>query len=238
MSSFFRQLGRTLGPGIRRGQWLWQAATGTEQERVEAERVVGRELAAAIRTGMGVDSGSAAATRVEELGERLVKATRDRYRRFSFEMVTQEQPNAFALPGGFVFVTRALLDLVCAPDELAFILGHEIVHVTEEHALDRLVANMALNAAVRRFPAGVWVKSTGAQLLQSAYSRDTELLTDRLGARLARAAGFDPQAAGRMLERLHESAGERAEGVGTYFSTHPSFVERIAELRRYLGPDR
>lgn len=239
MSSFFYNLGRALGPKVRKGQWLWQSLTGTERERVEAEFAVGRDIAAAMRAGMGVDTDQEAGRMVAELGAKLADASKNRHRRFEFSLVKADRPNAFALPGGFVFVTRPLFDLMEEPEELAFILGHEIIHVVEEHALERLVSDMTLGAAVRRLPAGglagPWLRSTGAQLLQSAYSRDTELLTDRLGARLALDAGFAPQAGTRLLERLKAGAGDRPASFWAYFSTHPEFDLRIAELRRYLG---
>ncbi|NCO41896.1 MAG: hypothetical protein COZ06_07280 [Armatimonadetes bacterium CG_4_10_14_3_um_filter_66_18] len=242
MASLLYNLGRMVGPSMRKGKWLWQSLTGTEQERMEAEWSVGRDLAAAMRSGMAVDPAPEAAQLLTEVGAELAKCTRSQFRRFEFTVVGQDTPNAFALPGGFVFVTRPLLDLMGADrDELAFLLGHELSHVTEEHALQRVVADLTIGAAMRRLSslgavAQSWMKTTGGRLLQSAYSRDTELAADRLGAQLAGAAGFDRGAATRMLTRLQASAGRsEGKGIAAYFASHPPFDVRIAELERHLA---
>src|SRR5207244_2206992 len=99
--------------------------------------------------------------------------------------------NAFALPGGFIFLTRPLLEL-CQSDraELAFVVGHEMAHIVQRHAIDRIMASSALNAAVGRFTmaGGIFGQSLAAlaaTLLSQGYSQDQELEADRIGARLA-----------------------------------------------------
>jgi Zn-dependent protease with chaperone function len=137
--------------------------------------------------------------------------------------------NAFALPGGFVFVTEPLLDLCGADrDEIAFFLGHELGHILRGHARDKLTASTFLNAVGSRLPgAGTMLR----QILNKGYSRELELEADREGVRLAGAAGFDPQAAIRALNRLAQISADHA-GALEYFSSHPPISERIRQVER------
>ena len=81
---------------------------------------------------------------------------------------------------------------------------------------------------------GPWLKRVGVQFLETAYSRDHELEADRLGVRLARAAGYDPQAGIRLLTRLAElKAAPDPLNLGQYFSTHPTFDLRIRSIRQF-----
>jgi predicted Zn-dependent protease len=143
--------------------------------------------------------------------------------------------NAFALPGGFVFVTEPLLDMCGADrDEIAFFLGHEIGHILRGHAKDQLTAGTFLCAVCARLPgAGPMLR----QMLNKGYSRELELEADREGLRLARAAGFDPSGATRALGRLAQVSAHRPE-VMEYFSSHPLVSERVAEIERCMQAGR
>ena len=145
---------------------------------------------------------------------------KDRRREFHFSLVRASVSNAYALPGGFVFITEPLVDL-CAqdPDELAFLLGHEMGHVLCGHAKSQLTARTFLNAVTARLSgAGLMLR----QLLNQGYSRELEMEADREGARLAAAAA-------RALERLARGAGGNA-GLAEYFSSHPPLADRVRKL--------
>ncbi len=162
----------------------------------------------------------------------MVAAVKDPRREFCFSVVAAAVSNAFALPGGFVFVTEPLVDL-CGRDEaeIAFFLGHEMAHVLRGHARDRLTTGAFLNAVTARLPgAGPLLR----QVLVKGYSQDLELEADREGAGLLVAAGFDPRAALRGLRRL---AQEPADNVGLleFFSSHPPLAERVRRLEQALG---
>jgi predicted Zn-dependent protease len=120
-----------------------------------------------------------------------------------------------------------LLDL-CDHDrnEIAFFLGHEIGHVLRGHAKDNLTANTFLNAVMSRLPvAGQMLR----EVVSKGYSRTLELEADREAVRLAAAAGFDPRASMRALQRLSHVSPDNA-GLAEYFSSHPALSERIREL--------
>ena len=177
---------------------------------------------------------------LNEAGTRLTACVVNRSRKFSFEIIKGDEPNAFALPGGFIFVTRSLMEL-CQynQDEVAFILAHEMGHVIRGHAMNRIISNSAIATASRAAPIrGVlsgWVRKVGVQFLESAYSQDMESDADKLGVRLVAAAGYDPQACVRLLSRLAELSKPAGQfDLGGYFSSHPPFDVRIRNINRFL----
>jgi len=243
LDSLFYNLGRKMGPKIRKAQWMWTSFTGTEDDAIRLEQRVGVDLAEETRQQLLLDSEPRTRQALDEIGRRLAARVANPQRSFHFDAFAAGEPNAFALPGGFIFVSRSILDL-CRwdPSEIAFILGHEMGHVLRGHAIERIVANTAVSVASRAAPVrgalGNWLKTVGVQYLQTAYSRDHELEADRLGVRLARAADFEPQGAIRLLARLAElKQAAEPSSLGEYFSTHPTAEIRIQNLRQFLqGP--
>jgi predicted Zn-dependent protease len=158
--------------------------------------------------------------------------------------------NAFALPGGHVFIGQGLLDQMTSEDELAFVLGHEIEHIDHYHAVERVQIEAQLNnlnldivASAAQIPFSLW---------QAGYSKEQELEADREGLRIAAAAGYSPQGAVNMLERwtkLHREyvihaetpPGELSqlavEGLDGYFRTHPIPSERLEQVNQIIKQD-
>lgn len=235
MSSFFYKLGKRAGPAFRKGRWVWSSLSGSEAEARRAERAVGRDLAGRMRDRLGVDDDLRDRRLLEEIGFSLAAKLGDSD--FTFEPLRGGGMNAFALPGGFVFVTRKLLE-GCGRDrdELAFVLAHEIGHVIRGHALERLVGRSALAGVVRALPAaGMLGRLAGRPslaLLESAHSREQEYEADSVGIRLSRSAGFDPSGSSRFLKRLVRPEGAVVAG---YLASHPhpdARIRRIEEARR------
>ncbi len=244
MSNLFYDLGRKFGPNVRKVRWIWRSITGSEAEAVTVEHEVGRDLAREVRRNLKMyrsgDSGGQTGQIIDETAKRIIPCVVNKSRRFNFDVFEQAEQNAFALPGGFIFLTDSILEL-CEwnRDEIAFILGHEMGHVIRGHAMNRIISNLAINAAshaapVRGMVAG-WLRNVGVQFLESAYSRELESEADELGVRLVAAAGYDPSACVRLLRRLAESKShcERFE-LGSYFSSHPPLNERIEDINRLL----
>jgi predicted Zn-dependent protease len=238
MGGFFYNLGRAVGPALRKGRWLYESVAGTEADALRAEYAVGRDLAQAFLAEMQADPDPAARQLVHDLGATLAGRIRNRQWRFQVTSVLGREVNAFALPGGFVFLTRPLLDLCGGDrDELAFVVGHEMGHVLHGHAMQRIMNGWALSAAGRALPvpgvAGGVLLHQVKGLLHLAYARDQELDADQTGVRLVHSAGLDPRAAIRLLRRLQQSpAGDVT--LGGYFSTHPPVEMRVEALARYL----
>lgn len=237
----FYNLGRKAGPKIRKGQWIWHSLTGSVDDATAAEYRVGCDIAAALRMELPCDQSSDDAMIIQNIGSKLSKRVANKLRRFNFEIITEGPPNAFALAGGFVFVTRSMLDLCNRDeDELAFIIAHEMGHIIRGHAMNRLVSNAAFSVLSKRLPGagaiGAWLKGTGLKLLQSAYSQQNEFSADELGTKLAIAGGFDKEAGEKLLQRLaRTSEGPNDESLAKYFATHPPFNERIANVRQTIN---
>jgi predicted Zn-dependent protease len=153
--------------------------------------------------------------------------------------------NAFALPGGHVFMGKGMLRLMDSEDELASVLGHEVEHVDNYHCNDRV----ALEARLRHLPLGGLV-ALPVELFQAGYSKEQELEADRDGAGLAVMAGYSPQGAVRMFQtfaRLHSAYVNKAQspdqelsqvalqGIAGYFRSHPLPEEREAQIRRLMA---
>jgi len=242
MSSFFYNLGKMVGPHARKGKWLWQSLTGSEADIIRAEYDVGQDLAREIRQQVGLAPEPQVEQLLHEIGSRLTVRVANKQRKFKFDIIKGAEGNAFALPGGFIFLTATLVDLCQRkPDEIAFILGHEMAHVIRGHAMKRIISSSAMVAASRAAPARnlltVWLRKVGIRFFESAYSQKRELEADTLGARLAAAAGYEPYAPVQMLSRLAELRPTTKKiGLGSYFSSHPPFAVRIHNLKHQLSP--
>ena len=239
MAGWLYKLGKMAGPKVRKGKWLLQSMTGSREDELKAEHDVGRDMAAVVRRQMGAVDDPEAARLVAGIGKRLAKCVTEKGRTFQVEVVAGETPNAFALPGGFVFVTHPLIEL-CErrEEELAFVIAHEMAHVVRGHALDRVLSDSATSVASRTMPGrgalGAWLKHVGVRYLSGAYSRDRELGADGLGARLADAAGYGREGAVRLLERLDRLRAQGladALGLGQYFASHPPTAERVKAVK-------
>lgn len=242
MSGVFFELGRRLGrvavPALRQSKWLWKSLTGTEAEALQAEAELGRALAAELRLKLGPVLATPEADLVAEVCRRLSAHLPDRRRQFQAEVLRLDSPSAVALPGGYVFVDAGLVELCQRdPDELAFVLGHEMAHSACGHVLERLIAQVGLELLGRllsRGAAGQWLRQTGLALLRSAYSLRCETEADVQAARLALAAGYKLDGAIRLLERLGRLR-HSPQGLAPYFASHPAESVRLARLRASLS---
>ena len=240
MSGLFYNLGRKVGPKVRKAKWMWQSIAGSEADAIKVEYEVGLDLAREIRQQLGRQQQPQADQILNEIGNRLAGCVANKSRRFNFETINGPEPNAFALPGGFIFVTQSLVEL-CRYDknEIACILGHEMAHIIRGHAMNRIVSNSAIAAASRAAPIrGVlsgWLRKVGVQFIESAYSKDLESEADRFGVRLVAAAGYEPAACVQLFSRLAKLKSSSNEfDLGSYFSSHPPFKVRIENIKHQL----
>ena len=155
--------------------------------------------------------------------------------------------NAFALPGGHVFVGKGLIALMDSEDELAAVIGHELEHIDHYHCAERVQQQEAL----RKVPLGGLIALPIA-VFEAGYSKDQELEADREGTRLAVAAGYSANGAIRMFEtfqRLYEEYHTRAktpqqelsnvaqQALEGYFRSHPSAAERISQIQILIADE-
>ncbi len=214
-------LGELARPKVAKFRWILKSLGGSEEEEIKAERPVGREIAKKVLSQFGEDPDAGARERLGQIGTKLAAAAGGK-REFTFRLLRNGSVNAFAVPGGNVFVTRRLYDLLGRDDDqTAFILGHEMAHVILRHSAERYAVETVLRALGR---GGLTIS-----LLSKGYSEESEFEADRMGREIAVKAGFDGRQAGRALERIREAAGGE-EPLEEYWSTHPPLEERVNRL--------
>ncbi|HXV37686.1 MAG TPA: M48 family metalloprotease [Myxococcota bacterium] len=181
---------------------------------------VGGQAAEAVAADMGLYADPKLEAYVNEVGQSLLRGVPRMGFQYQFKLVDQSEPNAFALPGGYIFVSRGLLALVGSEDELANVLGHEITHVARRHgAMQQALAE----AGPLAMP---WIRAAS----QAAYGRDMENEADQGGQLLAAAAGYDPMAMSTFMRKLDHLERIRIGGVRQtrFVDTHPGSSERAA----------
>lgn len=165
---------------------------------------------------------------------------------WQFKVVNDSAPNAFALPGGYIAVTRGLLVNLENEAQLAAVLGHEVGHVTARHSVQGLQRGALANVALAVL-SGVAGSSSYAPLLQQAgqlsavvvdrtYSRGQERESDRLGIDYMVRAGYDPKGAVQLQEFFYRKmeGGAEPSWVGGIFRSHPFSKERMLENEEYI----
>ncbi len=188
---------------------------------------------------------------IAEIGGRLAANSDVPDARFTFTVLNTPEVNAFALPGGYVYVTRGLIALTNSEAELAGVIAHEIGHVAARHTAQRysraVVASLgaAILGAVTNNQIGQ-LANLGSELYLSGFSREQEFESDTLGVRYLRATGYDPGAMASFLTTLSLETELQAkfQGVavadleGGFFATHPRTPDRVARAIQQAGGDR
>jgi predicted Zn-dependent protease len=207
------------------------------------EEAAGREAAAQVAREIGLLEDARLEEYVAAIGARLAEHSPRQDVQYRFSIVAMPEVNAFALPGGHVYVSRGLLALANSEDELANVLAHEVAHVAARHHAQRQtraagvgiisVLGAVLAGAVGGSEAAGAVAQigqvAGAGLIAS-YSRDQERQSDRIGQRIAAEAGWDPAAMAEFLRSL-EREGRLRQGEArqpSFLDTHPSTPERVS----------
>jgi predicted Zn-dependent protease len=174
---------------------------------------------------------------VQRVGAALAAESERPHLPWSFRVVEDPTPNAFALPGGFIFLTRGMMNLMDSEAELAAVLGHEIGHVTARHSVTQIsraqLAQLGLGVGSVFFPEAAnafgGLAQTGMQLLFLRYGRDAERQSDELAFRYALREGYEVREMDDIfasLMRVGEAAGRSS--LPSWLSTHPAEPERIA----------
>lgn len=185
---------------------------------------------------------------VSEVGQRLARNSHRSGLEYRFTVLDSPEINAFALPGGHIYITRGILAYLNSEAELAAVLGHEIGHVTARHSVRQISAAQGADILVNILGAvSPAMRSSGVQnitgllgnVLLAGYGREHELEADRLGAEYLARSGYDPQAMIRVIgvlknQELHDAELARKEGreARAYhgvFATHPDNDARLKE---------
>ncbi len=209
------------------------------------DRRVGEEASKQVAAELGLVEDPQLVAYLDRIGERLLLHAPPRPFAYSFQIVDQEAPNAFTLPGGFIYVSRGLLVLADSEDELANVIAHEIIHAAARHAASRQKAAVVTSPlALPGILIGAVLGETAGTLLTApllgiraatvaSYSRDQERAADREGQALVAQAGWDPAGLAHFLESLERATALESEGsrLPSFFDTHPSTPRRAAESR-------
>jgi len=184
-----------------------------------------------------LESNDSRVVMVTRLVARIAAALPPADQRYQFRafLIDRREPNAFALPGGRIFVFTGLLDRIQRPEELAGVLAHEMAHVTQRHGLHKLIAGEGPYYVLKLFISDkqevLSSISAGSQLLvNESYSRNIEREADTLGWHYLLAANIDPRGLADFFQLLTE--GENAEIIPQMFRSHPATSERIASLNK------
>lgn len=218
----------------------------------EAQEVsTGRSEDRKVREQYGVYDDPALQHYVNNIGQRLAGVSHRAGLQYQFLVVDSPEVNAFALPGGYIYITRGILAYLNSEAELAAVLGHEIGHVTARHSVQQLSAATAANVGaavlqifvpqIRNSGGDALINTLGSALL-SGYGREHELEADRLGAEYLARTGYDPQAMIKVVgvlknQELFDAEVAKAEGrepraYHGLFASHPDNDTRLQEVVR------
>jgi predicted Zn-dependent protease len=227
---------------------LFVADTGAQFSlvSVEQEIEIGREANAQVRKEVPEVRDAAANQYIRAIGQRLVRqATGPKYP-YSFSMADYREINAFALPGGPIWIHRGVLHAATNESQVAGVLAHEVAHIAQRHAASQLTKGMVANLGLGLLGA-VLGNGGGAGAAQAAagflangvflkFSRDDEREADQVGLQLLRRAGWDGRGMVELFEILQREAKRNPGSVELFFSSHPSPQDRIARLQAGIRP--
>jgi predicted Zn-dependent protease len=217
---------------------------GVNLYSLEKEMALGKQLAQEVQRQAKVVEDPLVSEYINRIGQNLVRNS-DAKVPFTFQVIEGDSPNAFALPGGYVFVYTALLKIADEEDELAAAMAHEIAHVAARHMTKQATKSQIVNLA--GVPVGVILGGGigGAVIRQGAnfgipavflhFTRQDESEADYLGVQYLYAAGYDPNGAISIFEKLESLEKKRPGTVARIFSTHPMDATRIQKTEQEIG---
>jgi len=211
---------------------------------VSLDKKLGAENALLVEQEMGIYHHDSLYNLVNAVGKKLVSRLKNNPFEFKFFLVDSPEPNAFALPGGYIYITRGILPIIETEDELAGIMAHEIIHVTERHSVKQMkkgvltgllkvpgnLINLVTGTHIGNILNAPINFTTGAFIAK--YSRGHEADADKFGIQLAASAGYKTNALADALTRLSKQiellTGEAEQH--SYFSDHPFTPSRISYI--------
>jgi len=232
---------------------MFSLASGADTLMMSAkkEAKLGKEMYDEIITKMSIYQEPKLVSYVNKVGNNVAKVSDRPNYTFTFTIIDSPDINAFATPGGYIYINRGLIAFMTSEAQLAAVLAHEIGHVTAEHS-----AKQKRASNTNRFIAGLLGVLTGSgevanasagwgQSMVSGYGRDMELEADQLGAQFLYRAGYDPKAMievitilkdnERFERRKNKDSGKKKQNYHGLFATHPKNDKRLKEVIHEAG---
>jgi predicted Zn-dependent protease len=209
----------------------------------EQEIAMGREADQQVVQSLGLYPDEQVQAYVNRIGQQLARESERPNLPWTFRVVDDPVVNAFALPGGFIYVTRGLMTHLTTEAELASVLGHEIGHVTGRHSVEQmskaqlaqigLVAGMILKPELANYGD---LAQAGLSLMFLKYGRDDEREADDLGLRYMYRENYDPREMPGVFEVLRRVSEQQQQGrIPGWLSTHPTPENRIQRIESHLA---
>lgn len=204
----------------------------------EQEIQIGQDAAAEFERQHPVEVNTQRARWLANIGQRIAAAAQPPNYPYEFRLVAEDVNNAFAYPGGPIYVYEGLIEELGADeDQVAWVCGHEATHVSHQHAIKRieravgaqLLIEWVLGGGTGRDVAGI---VTGLAIQN--YSRENEYEADKIGCKYSALAGFDPTAAIPVLETFRELQGSDPSDLEILFHSHPGSTDRENAVKSYL----
>lgn len=223
------------------GQSIFTGFVNTQQEA----QMGSTERANILKEFNGEADNQALNQFVQRIGAKLTPYAERKDVTFTFTVLNDDMVNAFAVPGGYIYITRGLLNLAQNESQVAAVLGHEMGHINARHSAQQMSQSMVANLGLQAL--GIATGSDlatqaggmGADLFIKKYSRNHELEADALAVRYLAAAGYDPYANTKFLAMLEEytalqqrmSGSVAGNDLASFFATHPPTTERVNRAR-------
>lgn len=215
----------------------------TPEQEIELGK---KSFGQAMQTMGGIYPDDSVNAYIDRVGQRVARRSHRPELNYSFKVVNDSSPNAFALPGGFIAISRGLLINLDNEAQLAAVLGHEVGHVTARHSVQGMQRSTLLNAAVGL--AGIvageqygrlatQIGGVTANLIDKRYSREQESESDQLGIDYMVLSGYAPQGAVELQEIFYRKIenGQNPDWLSGLFRSHPFSKERLEANRNYVA---
>jgi predicted Zn-dependent protease len=204
----------------------------------ETEIQIGRQAATELEAEYGVVGDPAMQRRLDAIGSRIAPASEEPDFPWTFKILKAAEVNAVALPGGFIYATKGMMNYVQDEDQLAGVIAHEIVHVDHHHAksqIEKAMAEALLVELITRKSSDSVREAAAIAIdldMRQGY-REKEYESDRFGTLYAARAGYRADGLRQLLSRLHEEEGDPAR-ITWLLQSHPPLSKRIRRLDEYI----
>ena len=232
--------GARRSAGLVSGALLLAGCVVSTQQEVQ----LGTQYAQQINAQLPIMRDANVNSYINSLGNSLARVADNRNLSWRFYIVDSREVNAFAVPGGFVYINRGLIERARTMNQLAGAMAHEIAHVTQRHSVEQMAQAQRADAGLtlaciltsvcQSGAASAAIQVSGSALF-AKFSRDDESEADRYGVQYLVAAGIDPRGMVDMFQTLLNERRSRPTAVDAWFRTHPLEEDRIAETQAQIA---